>query len=333
MPKLVKGDVLSKLEYQPFSNGCETSTGCLQRMTTVWPAPRHLYFVTLTLSAAVCTALWYSFPLSTTRPTGSMLCDRLLLVLSDVWQLNCFSGLAKTLSAANKQKSPKDSAGDYWQPDFTDVDNGVYYTGSKVTSRLITLGGTCRRGWLRGKGGGRRERLSHSFPSEEKARRYEGSDGGALRVWAKGRVYSCKLSIKGCHHQSQPFIMFVKSLISFLHRSNWLQMGSIPVLFREALSVLCLGIEVSYIHTDMSQCEIKASGLCDLIPLFCPTVVSHIRNKQRHLNVSVGSAGDENQDEFTCGPKTKSSIILSYKTGQKDHKPERNGFIHWLQQR
>lgn len=54
---LVKGDVLSKLENQPLCNGCTTSTVSLAQMTTVWPGPRHLYFVTLTPSAAVFAAL------------------------------------------------------------------------------------------------------------------------------------------------------------------------------------------------------------------------------------------------------------------------------------
>lgn len=134
--KLVKGDVLSKLEYQPLSNGCKTSTVSLPQMTTVWPGPRHLYFVTLTPSAAVFAALWVSFFL-TIRPTGTVLHERLLLVLSDVWQLNCFSAWPR-LTAANKQQSPRDSAGDYRQPDFIEGANRVYYMGSEVTHCLIT---------------------------------------------------------------------------------------------------------------------------------------------------------------------------------------------------
>ena len=110
-------------------------------MTTVWPGPRHLYFVTLTPSAAVFRRPFdFPFSLSTIRPTGTLLHKRLLLVLSDVWQLNCFSAWRR-LSAANKQQSPRDSAGDYRRPDFTDLANRVYYKGSGVTRRLITSGG------------------------------------------------------------------------------------------------------------------------------------------------------------------------------------------------
>lgn len=45
------------------------------------------------------------------------------------------------------------------------------------------------------------------------------------------------------------------------------------------------------------------------------------------------SARNENQDEFTRSLKTKSSIMLLYKTRQKDHtdKTESNGFVCWLQ--
>lgn len=50
---VVKGDILSKLGKQPLCNGCTTLTVSLSQMTTVWPGPRHLYFVTLTPSAAV----------------------------------------------------------------------------------------------------------------------------------------------------------------------------------------------------------------------------------------------------------------------------------------
>lgn len=50
---VVKGDILSKLGKQPLCNGCTTLTVSLAQMTTVWPGPRHLYFVTLTPSAAV----------------------------------------------------------------------------------------------------------------------------------------------------------------------------------------------------------------------------------------------------------------------------------------
>lgn len=85
-------------------------------------------------------ALWFFFFLSTIRPTGTLLHKRLLLVLSDVWQLNCFSAWRR-LSAANKQQSPRDSAGDYRRPDFTDLANRVYYKGSGVTRCLITSGG------------------------------------------------------------------------------------------------------------------------------------------------------------------------------------------------
>lgn len=161
--KLVKGDVLSKLEYQPLCNGSKTSTVSLAQMTTVWPGPRHLYFVTLTPSAAVFAALWFSFFLSTIRPTGTVLHKRLLLVLSDVWQLNCFSAWQR-LSAANKQQSPRDSAGDYRQPDFIDLANRVYYKGSGVRLCLIISGGACRRGWLERKSGGGQERLSYLLP-------------------------------------------------------------------------------------------------------------------------------------------------------------------------
>lgn len=136
-------------------------------MTTVWPGPRHLYFVTLTPSAAVFAALWFFFFFPTIRPTGSGLHKRLLLVFSDVWQLNCFSAWQR-LSAANKQQSPRDSAGDFWQPDFIDVANRVYYKGSEVTHCLITSGGARRRGWLQRKGGGGQERLSHLFPQKKK---------------------------------------------------------------------------------------------------------------------------------------------------------------------
>lgn len=174
-------------------------------------------------------ALWFFFFLSTIRPTGTLLHKRLLLVLSDVWQLNCFSAWRR-LSAANKQQSPRDSAGDYRRPDFTDLANRVYYKGSGVTRCLITSGGALRRGWLEKKGGGGQERLSHLFPPPKKGgeRRWSLS----LRVLGIGRVYTCNLSLKGCHHWSQPFIMFEKSLISFLPGSSWLQMVSIPVLFR-----------------------------------------------------------------------------------------------------
>lgn len=226
--KLVKGDILSKLEFQPLCNGCKTSTVSLPQMTTVWPGPRHLYFVTLTPSAAVFAALWFSFFFSTIRPTGTVLHKRLLLVLSDVWQLNCFFACPR-LSAANKQQSPRDSAGDYQQPDFIDVANRVYYMGSEVMHFLITSGGACRRGWLERKGGGGQERLSHLFPKKKKGEEWWPSL--SLRVLGIGRVYTCNLSLKACHRQSQPFIMFVKSLISFRPRSNWLQMGSSPVLF------------------------------------------------------------------------------------------------------
>lgn len=51
--KLVKVDVLSKLEYQPLCNGRKTSTFSLPQMTTVWPGPRQLYSVILTPAAAV----------------------------------------------------------------------------------------------------------------------------------------------------------------------------------------------------------------------------------------------------------------------------------------
>lgn len=169
-----------------------------------------------------------SFFFPTIRPTGTVVHKRLLLVSSDVWQLNCFSAWPR-ISAANKQQRPRDSAGDYRQPDFIDLANRVYYTGSEVMRCLITSGGARRRGWLRRQGGRHQERLSHLFPQKKK----EGEclESLSLRVLGIGRVDTCNPSLKACHHRYQPFIMFVKSLISFLPRSNWLQMGSISVLF------------------------------------------------------------------------------------------------------
>lgn len=192
---LVKGDVLSKVEYQPLCNGFKTSTVSLPQMTTVWPGPHHLYFVTLTPSAAVFTALWFFFSLffSTIKPTGPVLHKRLLLVLSEVWQLNCFSARSK-LSGANKQQSPRDSAGDYRRPDFIDSPYRVYYMGSEVTHCLITSGGARRRGWLSGRDGGRRERLSHLFPQKKKEG--EWLRRLTLRVLGIGRVYTCNLSLR-----------------------------------------------------------------------------------------------------------------------------------------
>lgn len=136
-------------------------------MTTVWPGPHHLYFVTLTPSAAVFAALWFFFFFSTIRPTGTVLHKRPLLVLSDVWQLNCFSAWLR-LSAANKQQSPRDSAGDYRQPDFIDVANRVYYMGSEFTHCLITSGGARRHGWLSRKDGGRRAAVALVSSEEER---------------------------------------------------------------------------------------------------------------------------------------------------------------------
>lgn len=43
--------------------------------------------------------------------------------------------------------------------------------------------------------------------------------------------------------------------------------------------------------------------------------------------VSEGSPGDENQEEFTCCDETKSSIMVSCKTGQKDHRKEWVGML------
>lgn len=137
-------------------------------MTTVWPGPRHLYFVTLTSSAAVFTALWFSLFFSTIGPTGTALHKRLLLVLCDVWQLNCFFACLRR-SAANKQQSPRVSAGDFRQPDFIEVGNRVYYVGSEVMRRLMTSGGPFCQDWLQRKAVWRkRERLSHSFAQKKK---------------------------------------------------------------------------------------------------------------------------------------------------------------------
>lgn len=109
---LVRDDILSKLENQPLRYGCTSSTGSLAQMTTVWPGPRHLYFVTLTPSAAVFhSPLIFSVFLPTIRPAGTMFHKRLLLVPSDVGQLNYFSPWPR-LTAANKQQSPWDSVGD-----------------------------------------------------------------------------------------------------------------------------------------------------------------------------------------------------------------------------
>lgn len=74
---LVKGDVLSN---QPLCIGCTASTVGLMQMNVVWPGPCHLYFVTLTASAAVLPAFDFPLSLSTIRPTGTMLDERLLLV-------------------------------------------------------------------------------------------------------------------------------------------------------------------------------------------------------------------------------------------------------------
>ncbi|KAI9519356.1 hypothetical protein NQZ68_029523 [Dissostichus eleginoides] len=70
--------------------------------------------------------------------------------------------------SANKQQRPRDSAGDYRQPDFIDLANRVYYTGSEVMRCLITSDGARRRGWLRRQGGRHQERLSHLFPQKKK---------------------------------------------------------------------------------------------------------------------------------------------------------------------
>ena len=197
-------------------------------MTTVWPGPCHLYFVTLTPSAAVFAALWFPF--------SSQQSDQLVLWCTKGCYLSplmcdslTVSLLGQRLSAANKQQRPKDSAGDYRQPDFIGLANRVYYTGSEVMRCLITSGGARRRGWLRRQGGHHQERLSHLFPQKKK----EGEclESLSLRVLGIGRVYTCNPSLKACHHRYQPFIMFVKSLITFLPRSNWLQMGFISVLF------------------------------------------------------------------------------------------------------
>ena len=69
--------------------------------------------------------------------------------------------------------------------------------------------------------------------------------------------------------------------------------------------------------------------------LFCPKVVERTSNKLWHIKASEFSPGDENQDAFTCSLETKSSIILSHKTRQKDHthRPESNGFVRWQEQR
>lgn len=70
------------------------------------------------------------------------------------------------------------------------------------------------------------------------------------------------------------------------------------------------------IHADMLQSEIKAHSHSKNCKNFFSTKVVAC-NKQWHTNVSLGFPGDENLDEFTSSLKTKSSIMLSYKTGQK----------------
>lgn len=207
---------MSKLGKQPLCNGCTTLTVSLAQMTTVWPGPRHLYFVTLTPSAAVFRSplIFFFFlpPLFTPPPRQSgqlvLCCAKGCCLSSVMCDSLTVSPLGKGPSAANKQQSPRDWAGDSRQPDFTGLASRVYYKRSEVRPRLIISGEQRRRGWLEGEGGWRMAPAVAPVSSQKKK---VSADG----FWELG-IHTCNASLKACRRRSRPFIMLVK-IINLIH--------------------------------------------------------------------------------------------------------------------
>lgn len=253
-----------------------------------------------------------------------MLRKRLLLVLSDVWQLNCFSAWLRP-SAANKQQSPRDSAGDYQQPDFIDVANCVYYRGSEVTHCLITSGGARRRGWLS------RETVADKSGCRTLSLRRRKEAGGVTEEFKSFGNWEVPHLQPVTQRLSSPIsaIHHVCKIINLIPPQKQLVADGIhPCL----VPVICYVLVLRQLTSTMTCNNLKLKPVVTQVKknvlTFVPRVVARTCNKQWHINVSMGSPGDENQDEFACSFKTKSSIMLSYKTGQKDHthKTESSGF-------